>query len=93
MTFEHDEPRTLDPVIGADGSHSGVRSPAFGPEPRFAHDLGACITAFGTTQRKDLCGWQPMHTVPGRSAAIGSTPDGSAKAMFVFASPGGTRPA
>ncbi|MCC8251347.1 FAD-dependent monooxygenase [Saccharothrix luteola] len=87
VTFERGEPRTFDLVVGADGLHSKVRSLAFGPESRFAHDLGAYISIFGTTQREDLDGRQLMHTVPGRTAGIYPTPDGGAKAMFVFASP------
>ncbi|TQM84049.1 2-polyprenyl-6-methoxyphenol hydroxylase-like FAD-dependent oxidoreductase [Saccharothrix saharensis] len=87
VTFERAAPRTFDLVVGADGLHSKVRSLAFGPESRFAHDLGADIAIFGTTQREDLDGWQLMHTVPGRTAGIYPLPDGEAKAMFVFASP------
>ncbi|WP_158851654.1 FAD-dependent monooxygenase [Saccharothrix deserti] len=86
-TFERGEPRTFDLVIGADGLHSKVRSPAFGPESEFAHDLGAYISTFGTTQREDLDGRQLMHTAPGRTTGIYPTPGGRAKAMFVFASP------
>ncbi|MFJ6675520.1 FAD-dependent monooxygenase [Actinosynnema sp. NPDC091369] len=87
VTFERAAPRTFDLVVGADGLHSKARSLAFGPEARFAHDLGAHIAIFGTTQREDLDGWQLMHTVPGRTAGIYPLPDGGAKAMFVFASP------
>ncbi|MCE6994733.1 FAD-dependent monooxygenase [Saccharothrix sp. S26] len=86
-TFERAAPRTFDLVIGADGLHSGVRSLVFGPESRFAHDLGAYICVFGTTQRDDLDGWQLMHTVPGRTAGLYPLPGGEANAMFVFASP------
>lgn len=87
VTFERGEPRTFDLVVGADGLHSKVRSLAFGPESEFAHDLGAYISTFGTTQREDLDGWQLLHTVPGRTAGIYPTPSGAAKGMFVFASP------
>lgn len=87
VTFERGAPRTFDLVVGADGLHSKVRSLAFGPESRFAHDLGAYISIFGTTQREDLGGWQLMHTVPGRTAGIYPTSDGAAKGMFVFAAP------
>jgi 2-polyprenyl-6-methoxyphenol hydroxylase-like FAD-dependent oxidoreductase len=46
VTFAKGAPRTFDLVIGADGSHSGVRSLAFGPERDFATDLGYYVAYF-----------------------------------------------
>ncbi|ASO20810.1 2-polyprenyl-6-methoxyphenol hydroxylase-like FAD-dependent oxidoreductase [Actinoalloteichus hoggarensis] len=46
VEFQNSAPRTFDLVIGADGLHSRVRRLVFGPEERFRHDLGACLSVF-----------------------------------------------
>ncbi|MFE6776362.1 FAD-dependent monooxygenase [Streptomyces sp. NPDC057702] len=40
VTFRRSAPRRFDLVVGADGAHSTVRRLVFGPERRFAGDLG-----------------------------------------------------
>lgn len=45
LTFTNTAARDFDLVVGADGQHSIVRSLAFGPEPWFAHYLGAQVAA------------------------------------------------
>jgi 2-polyprenyl-6-methoxyphenol hydroxylase-like FAD-dependent oxidoreductase len=65
VTFERSAPRRFDIVVGADGSHSGVRALAFGPETECAQPLG-CYTAWFTTPAEiDLDGWFLMHNIPG----------------------------
>lgn len=46
VTFGRAAPRTFDLVVGADGVHSNVRRLAFGPEERFARDLGLYTSIF-----------------------------------------------
>lgn len=46
VTFEREEPRTFELVIGADGLHSNVRRLVFGPEERFIKRLGTFAAIF-----------------------------------------------
>jgi 2-polyprenyl-6-methoxyphenol hydroxylase-like FAD-dependent oxidoreductase len=88
VRFEGGAPRAFDLVVGADGLHSGVRGLAFGPEPRFVHDLGAGIAIFTVTGGPDLDGWELMHSAPGRTAALYPVRQtGEAKAGFYLVSP------
>jgi 2-polyprenyl-6-methoxyphenol hydroxylase-like FAD-dependent oxidoreductase len=88
VTFERGPARTFDLVIGADGTHSRVRSLAFGDEARFLHPLGA-YTAFFTVPRDGVeDGWFLFHSASaGRAAAIRPDSEHTAKAMFSFSSP------
>ena len=88
VAFQRGQPRTFDLVVGADGLHSGVRALAFGEESAFVRHLGAYVSSFSTTNHLDLDGWELLHSVPGRTAGIYPTRQGTrATAVFFFASP------
>lgn len=72
VTFRHHEPATYDLVVGADGSHSRVRSLAFGPESDFRRPLGLAHAWFTLTEQPDtptLNGWYLVHNAPGSLVA------------------------
>jgi 2-polyprenyl-6-methoxyphenol hydroxylase-like FAD-dependent oxidoreductase len=86
--FEHGPTRRFDLVIGADGSHSGVRRLAFGPESRFVHHMshyfafGNADSALGRNRSVT------MFNTPGKMAGIyRSGNHAQAKAYFMFRSP------
>ncbi|WP_225824107.1 FAD-dependent monooxygenase [Streptomyces naphthomycinicus] len=56
--FAHGASRTFDLVVGADGLHSAVRRLVFGPEERFAHHLGTCLSVFSADNFLALEDWQ-----------------------------------
>ena len=88
VTFEHGAPRTFDLVIGADGSHSNVRSLVFGEESQFSHYLGQNLGIFTIPNYLNLDRVWLMHYVPGKMAAIMQY--GSHKhtrALIMFTSP------
>ncbi|MEU9233857.1 FAD-dependent monooxygenase [Streptomyces subrutilus] len=58
VDFARGASRTFDLVIGADGLHSNVRRLAFGPEERFAHHLGSCLSVFSADNFLALEDWQ-----------------------------------
>jgi 2-polyprenyl-6-methoxyphenol hydroxylase-like FAD-dependent oxidoreductase len=88
VRFRRGAPETFDLVVGADGAHSAVRGPAFGPEARYAHDLGAYVAIFTTASPLDLDGWELMHSAPGRTAGLYPVRQtGQAKAAFYFVAP------
>jgi 2-polyprenyl-6-methoxyphenol hydroxylase-like FAD-dependent oxidoreductase len=90
VSFERAAPRRFDLVVGADGTHSGVRALAFGDESRYVRHLGAYTAYFTTPNRYGLDdGWFLMHNAPGgRMAAMRPDRDpADAKAMFSFRSP------
>jgi 2-polyprenyl-6-methoxyphenol hydroxylase-like FAD-dependent oxidoreductase len=71
-------------VVGADGSHSGVRSLAFGPEDEFIEHLGVYVATLpldGETGT-DLV----MYNTPGRAVAIHPA-GGHPGAAFMFRAP------
>lgn len=89
VTFEKTEPRRFGLVLGADGTHSTVRSHAFGPESEFFRPLNLCGTWFTATDDLDLDGWFLMYNEPGGLAAgvrPGRLP-GEIKASLAFRSP------
>jgi 2-polyprenyl-6-methoxyphenol hydroxylase-like FAD-dependent oxidoreductase len=45
VTFDHEQDRDFDLVIGANGQHSNVRRLIFGPESKFEHYLGCKVAA------------------------------------------------
>lgn len=53
MTFERQGLRKFDLVVGADGLHSRVREPTFGPENQFERYLGIKVAAF------EVAGYRP----------------------------------
>jgi 2-polyprenyl-6-methoxyphenol hydroxylase-like FAD-dependent oxidoreductase len=88
VTFQRGQPRRFDLVVGADGLHSGVRTLAFGPESAFVRHLGAYVASFTTANHLDLEGWELLYNVPGKTAGMYPTRQGSrTTAIFFFASP------
>ncbi len=89
VTFARSAPRTFDLVIGADGLHSGVRALAF-DRPDQVTDLGLYVAIFSVPDRYGLDHEGLLYSVPGKTAAVFSTPrPGQAVAQFFFAAPGG----
>jgi 2-polyprenyl-6-methoxyphenol hydroxylase-like FAD-dependent oxidoreductase len=83
VTFERGGTRQFDLLVGAGGIHSPVRDLVFGPESRFATDLGYRVAAFEAT------GYEPRdelvylaYTMPGRM--IGRFAMRDAKTMFLL---------
>jgi 2-polyprenyl-6-methoxyphenol hydroxylase-like FAD-dependent oxidoreductase len=88
VTFEHGASRTFDLVVGADGSHSNVRTLSFGEEARFSHYLGQHVAIFTIPNYLNLDRLWLMHYVPKKMAAIMQY--GSRKhtrALLMFSSP------
>jgi 2-polyprenyl-6-methoxyphenol hydroxylase-like FAD-dependent oxidoreductase len=86
VEFERSRPARFDLVVGADGSHSTVRSLAFGPESEFVRPLGAYQAWFTTPNSPDLDNWYKMYRAPGGLVASlrpGRLP-GEAKASLCF---------
>ena len=69
VTFERSAPRRFDLVVGADGSHSGVRALAFGPEADCARPLGLYGCWFSAPADFEVDGWFLMHNSPGGRVA------------------------
>ncbi|GLY06522.1 FAD-dependent monooxygenase [Actinoplanes sp. NBRC 101535] len=68
-TFRHHEPADYDLVVGADGTHSRVRSLTFGPEERYRRPLGFAHAWFTLTEQPGtppLDGWFLICNRPGR---------------------------
>lgn len=84
VTFERRPARRFDLVIGADGTHSGVRSIAFGPEEKFArfkHHYFAA--AMGSTPLAAKCK-STIYSEPGISIAIQTPGNGPSRAYYCF---------
>jgi 2-polyprenyl-6-methoxyphenol hydroxylase-like FAD-dependent oxidoreductase len=89
VTFERAAPRTFALVIGADGMHSNIRRLAFGPEDRFARDLGLFVSIFTAPNLAGLDRAGLLYSVPGRTAGLFAFGDpGRAIAQFYFTAPG-----
>jgi len=89
VTFARAAPRSFDLVIGADGMHSNVRRLAFGPEERFARDLGLYTSIFTVPSFAGLDRAGQLYSVPGKTAGIFSAGDPAhAIAQFYFTVPG-----
>jgi len=68
VTFRSHAPATYDLVVGADGTHSRVRSLTFGPEEQFRRPLGLAHAWFTLPERPStpsLDGWYLVHNAPG----------------------------
>jgi 2-polyprenyl-6-methoxyphenol hydroxylase-like FAD-dependent oxidoreductase len=85
VQFKHRGERGFDLVIGADGLHSGVRRPAFGPQDRFEKRLGYLVAVFETS------GYRPrdediyvMYCEPGRMVGRVTLRDDKTLFLFVF---------
>jgi 2-polyprenyl-6-methoxyphenol hydroxylase-like FAD-dependent oxidoreductase len=88
VSFRHGQPRSFDLVVGADGLHSGVRALAFGEESRFVRHLGAYVSSYSIPNHLDLDGWELLYSVPGKTAGMYPTRQGTtATAVFFFTSP------
>ncbi|MCP2259979.1 2-polyprenyl-6-methoxyphenol hydroxylase [Streptoalloteichus tenebrarius] len=88
VDFSRGEPRTFDLVVGADGVHSLVRRLTFGPEERFAHDLGLSVAIFTVPNHLDLDRWELVSSGVGRVVNVYSVrQDAHAKAQFFFRTP------
>jgi 2-polyprenyl-6-methoxyphenol hydroxylase-like FAD-dependent oxidoreductase len=90
VTFARSAPRTFDLVIGADGLHSAVRRLAFADQPDPVTDLGLYVAIFSVPDQYGLDHEGLLYSVPGKTAAVSSTPrTGRAVAQFFFAAPDG----
>ena len=88
VTFKNNKPRTFDLLVGADGTHSKVRSLVFGEEARFVHHLGCCISIFTTQNDLNLDHTGLCFATPGKLSAIYSAREKSeAKVIFYFTVP------
>jgi 2-polyprenyl-6-methoxyphenol hydroxylase-like FAD-dependent oxidoreductase len=87
VTFARSAPRTVDLVVGADGSHSRTRALAFGPESAYVRPLGAYLAYFSTPYPAQD-DWFVLHNAPGRRV-IGTRPTrhGASSVLVSFASP------
>lgn len=91
VTFATAAPRRFALVIGTDGIHSSVRRMVFGPEERFARDLGINLATVPLPlDMIDAPHDMVVHNAPGRLVVLhpGKT---EALAMFVFRGPAGPR--
>jgi 2-polyprenyl-6-methoxyphenol hydroxylase-like FAD-dependent oxidoreductase len=88
VNFERGAPRTFDLVVGADGSHSNVRSLSFGEESRFSHYLGQHVAIFTIPNYLNLDRLWVMHYVPKKMGAIMQYGSGKhTRALMMFSSP------
>ncbi len=85
VTLERGGSRQFDLLVGAGGIHSPVRDLVFGPESRFATDLGYRVAAF------EVEGYQPRdelvylaYTMPGRMVARFTMRHEKTLFLFVF---------
>ncbi len=84
VSFATAKARRFDLVVGADGSHSGVRALAFGDESRYVRHLGAYQTYFTIPEVVDTDGWLEMYNAPGgRVAALRPVPGNAGTAVLM----------
>ena len=88
VTFEHDDPRSFDLVVGADGLHSTTRRLRFGPEADFTRFLGGYLAVFTMPNDLELDHRMVGLSVPGRTAWLYPVGDGTlARAGFLWRTP------
>lgn len=88
VTFARAGTRRFNLVIGADGTHSGVRALAWGPEERFSTFLGYYQAGFTAPNHFGLDHSGLLYNEPGLGVMISSGRDGSTAGVgLVFASP------
>jgi 2-polyprenyl-6-methoxyphenol hydroxylase-like FAD-dependent oxidoreductase len=88
VTFERNEPRTFDLVVGADGLHSGVRALAFGAEEQFIRFHGYYVATFSAPDHLGLGDTNLIYSVPGRSVTVSRDREpGRLSVALIFASP------
>jgi 2-polyprenyl-6-methoxyphenol hydroxylase-like FAD-dependent oxidoreductase len=84
VTFEHNEPRRFDVVVGADGLHSNVRQLVFEDQPEFF--VGAHLAVL-TAPGSRLDGEFVSHIGPGRMAGrYGARHLADERVVFLFRS-------
>jgi 2-polyprenyl-6-methoxyphenol hydroxylase-like FAD-dependent oxidoreductase len=83
VTFERAEPRRFDLVVGADGTHSRVRSLAFGAEAGFVEHLGLFVATLPLDGLEADPGTVVMFNAPGTSVSIHPS-TGTPIAAFIF---------
>lgn len=69
VSFRHNASEDFDLVVGADGTHSNVRSLAFDPAGTHRRSLGLAHAWFTLTENATtpgLDGWYLVHNAPGR---------------------------
>jgi len=85
LTFEKNDPRDFDLVIGADGLHSNVRRLVFGPEENFERYLGCKVAACvvdGYQPRNELI--YVTYNTPGRQLGRFALRGGRTMFLFIF---------
>lgn len=88
VTFEHGGSRHFDLVVGADGTHSGVRALTWGPEERFSTFLGYYQAGFSAPNHFGLDHTGLLYNEPGLGVMVSSANDGSTAGVgLVFAAP------
>ncbi|MEV4621519.1 FAD-dependent monooxygenase [Asanoa sp. NPDC049573] len=91
VVFDSGERGSYDLVVGADGLRSRTRALAFGDAG--VHDLGHYIAICSVPNHLGLDREELTYVGAGRTALVYSTAgQADAKAMFLFADPGGERP-
>ncbi|TWF78308.1 2-polyprenyl-6-methoxyphenol hydroxylase-like FAD-dependent oxidoreductase [Pseudonocardia hierapolitana] len=87
-TFERGGTRRFDFVVGADGTHSGVRSLVWGPEERFSTFLGFYQAGFSVPNHWGLDHSGLLHNEPGLGVMISSGRDAATAGVgLVFSAP------
>jgi 2-polyprenyl-6-methoxyphenol hydroxylase-like FAD-dependent oxidoreductase len=87
VTFEHNEPRSFDVVIGADGLHSNVRRLVFGEDAGRTRFLGGYLAVESAPKSLARDGEMAVHMGAGRMAGIYTAqPLDDARALFMFRS-------
>ncbi|MBF4588292.1 FAD-dependent monooxygenase [Curtobacterium sp. VKM Ac-2887] len=87
VMFEHSLTSRFDFVVGADGSHSGVRRIVFGPEKPFRKYMGDYVAVLTIPNFLELDRWQTFHMGDGGGVGIiGPSKDQDARAYLGFSS-------
>jgi 2-polyprenyl-6-methoxyphenol hydroxylase-like FAD-dependent oxidoreductase len=88
VTFERGGSRRFDLVVGADGTHSGVRSLVWGPEERFSTFLGFYQVDFSVPNHLGLDHSGLLYNEPGLGVMVSSSRDASTAGVgLVFSAP------
>jgi 2-polyprenyl-6-methoxyphenol hydroxylase-like FAD-dependent oxidoreductase len=88
VTFERGGSRRFDLVVGADGTHSGVRSLAWGPEEQFSTFLGYYQADFTVPNQFGLDHTGLLYNEPGLGVMVSSSRDSSTAGVgLVFSAP------
>ncbi|TDP97816.1 FAD-dependent monooxygenase [Labedaea rhizosphaerae] len=72
VTFASGSTRRFDLVVGADGTHSGVRALLFGPEERFRKDTGYVLAGFDAPNTFGLDHLGLIYNRPGLGVLVSS---------------------